>query len=177
WHAALELTGTGPSLKFGVETMIALAGAEMTATVDGKPVPYWQPVTVPAGSVLSLAAIQGAGQRTYLAVKGGFVVPQYLGSKATFTLGQFGGHVGRALRTGDVLRLSEPEVMRRFMQSDEAPDECAPAPAALIPKYSNRWTIAVTPGPHAAPDFFTEADMRAFYEAEWEVHYNSSRTG
>ncbi len=68
-------------------------------------------------------------------MKGGFVVPQYLGSKATFTLGQFGGHVGRALRTGDVLRLSAPEVMRRFMQSDEAPDACAPAPAALIPKY------------------------------------------
>jgi urea carboxylase len=177
WHAALELTGTGPSLKFGVETMIALAGAQMTATIDGKPVPYWAPVTVPAGSVLSLGAIQGSGQRTYLAVKGGFVVPPYLGSKATFTLGQFGGHVGRALRTGDVLRLSAPDVMRRFMQSDEAPDPCAPAPAALIPKYGKHWNIAVTPGPHAAPDFFTEQDIRAFYDAEWEVHYNSSRTG
>ena len=177
WHAALELTGTGPSLKFGVETRIALAGAQMTATIDGKPVPYWQPVTVPAGSVLSLGAIQGDGQRTYLAVKGGFVVPQYLGSKATFTLGLFGGHVGRALRTGDVLRLSDPEVMRRFMQSDEAPDECAPAPAALIPKYGKHWKIAVTHGPHTAPDFFTESDIRAFYDAEWEVHYNSSRTG
>ena len=177
WHAALELTGTGPSLKFGIDTMIALAGAQMIATIDGKPVPYWQPVTVPAGSVLSLGAIQGAGQRTYLAVKGGFVVPPYLGSKATFTLGQFGGHVGRALRTGDVLRLSAPEVMRIFMQSDEAPDPSAPAPAALIPKYGKHWKIAVTPGPHAAPDFFTEQDIRAFYDAEWEVHYNSSRTG
>jgi urea carboxylase len=177
WHAALELTGTGPSLKFGVETMIALTGAQMTATVDGKPVPYWKPVTVPAGGVLSLGAIQGAGQRTYLAVKGGVVVPPYLGSKATFTLGQFGGHAGRALRTGDVLRLSAPDVMRHFMQSDEASSECAPAPAALIPKYGRQWSIAVTPGPHAAPDFFTENDIRAFYESEWEVHYNSSRTG
>jgi urea carboxylase len=35
----------------------------------------------------------------------------------------------------------------------------------------------VTPGPHGAPDFFTEDDMRAFYAADWEVHYNSSRTG
>jgi urea carboxylase len=177
WHAALELTGTGPSLKFGVETLVALAGAQMSATLDGEPVPYWRPFSVPAGRVLSLGAIQGAGQRTYVAVKGGFVVPQYLGSKATFTLGQFGGHVGRALRTGDVLRLSAPEVMRRFMQSDEAPDESAPAPAALIPKYSKQWNVAVTTGPHAAPDFFTEQDIRAFYDADWEVHYNSSRTG
>jgi urea carboxylase len=177
WHAGLELTGTGPTLKFGVATRIALAGAQMKATLDGKPVPYWQPVEVPAGSTLALGAIEGAGQRAYLAVKGGFVVPQYLGSKATFTLGQFGGHVGRALRTGDVLRLSSPEVMRRFMQSDEAPDECGPAPAALIPTYSKRWNIAVTPGPHAAPDFFTGDDIRDFYDADWEVHYNSSRTG
>jgi urea carboxylase len=177
WHAALELTGTGPSLKFGIETRIALAGAQMSATLDGKPVPYWRPVNVPAGGVLTLGAIEGAGQRTYLAVKGGFVVPPYLGSKATFTLGQFGGHVGRALRTGDVLRLSAPEVMRRFMQSDEASEECAPAPAGLIPKYGKHWHIAVTPGPHAAPDFFTDGDISAFYEADWEVHYNSSRTG
>ena len=177
WHAALELTGTGPSLRFGVETTIALAGARMTATLDGRVVPYWTPVAVPAGSVLTLGGIQGAGQRTCLAVKGGFVVPPCLGSKATFTLGQFGGHVGRALRTGDVLRLSAPEVMRRFMQSDEAPVESAPAPAALIPTYGKHWNIAVTPGPHAAPDFFTDDDIRAFYDANWEVHYNSSRTG
>jgi len=177
FHAALEITGTGPTLRFGIDTEIALAGAHMTATLDGKPVPYWTPVSVPAGATLAMGTIQGAGQRAYLAVKGGFVVPHYLGSKATFTLGQFGGHVGRALRTGDVLRLSAPEVMQRFMQSDEAPDESAPAPAALIPKYGKQWNIAVTPGPHAAPDFFTEEDIRTFYDADWEVHYNSSRTG
>ncbi len=177
WHAALELTGTGPTLKFGIETLIALTGARMTALLDGKAVPYWEPVRVSAGSVLSLGSIEGGGQRTYLAVERGFVVPPYLGSKATFTLGQFGGHVGRALRTGDVLRLSGPEAMRRLLQSDESPDQACPAPAALIPEYGKRWNIAVTPGPHGAPDFFTEDDMRAFYAADWEVHYNSSRTG
>jgi urea carboxylase len=177
WHAALELTGTGPTLKFGIETSIALAGARMTATLDGKAIPYWEPVRVPAGGVLSIGGIQGAGQRTYLAVAGGFVVPPYLGSKATFTLGQFGGHVGRALRTGDVLRLSAPEAMVRLLQSDESPDAASPAPAALIPKYGKQWNITVTPGPHGAPDFFTDDDMRAFYAADWEVHYNSSRTG
>lgn len=177
WHAALELTGTGPTLKFGIETWIALAGAHMTATIDGRPVPYWEPVRVPAGSVLAINGIQGAGQRTYLAIQGGFVVPPYLGSKATFTLGMFGGHVGRALRTGDVLRLSAPEATVRPLQSDEFPDAACPAPSALIPNYGKQWNIAVTPGPHGAPDFFTEDDMRAFYAADWEVHYNSSRTG
>jgi len=177
WHAGLELTSTGPTLKFGVATQIALCGARMSATLDGEPVPYWEPVDVRAGAVLRMGAIERAGQRAYLAVSGGFVVPPYLGSKATFTLGQFGGHVGRALRTGDVLRLSSPDAMRRLLISDESPDAAAAAPAALIPQYGSRWNIAVTPGPHGAPDFFTEADLRAFFEADWEVHYNSSRTG
>jgi urea carboxylase len=165
-QAALELTGTGPTLKFGIETFIALTGARMLAQLDGKPVAYWEPVRVSAGSVLSLGVIRGGGQRTYLAVAGGFDVPPYLGSKATFTLGMFGGHAGRALRTGDVLRLSTSSEVGSL-----------PVPESLIPKYGKQWDILVTPGPHGAPDFFTEDDIRAFYDADWEVHYNSSRTG
>ncbi len=57
---------------------------------------------VRAGSTLSLGTIAGAGVRSYLCVRGGLDVPDYLGSKSTFTLGQFGGHGGRALRAGDV---------------------------------------------------------------------------
>ena len=36
---------------------------------------------------------------------------------------------------------------------------------------------ACVDGPHAAPDFFTDADIDAFYATDWEVHYNSARTG
>ena len=32
-------------------------------------------------------------------------------------------------------------------------------------------------GPHGAPDFFTDADIEMFFATDWEVHYNSSRTG
>ena len=32
-------------------------------------------------------------------------------------------------------------------------------------------------GPHGAPDFFTDNDISTFFDSEWEVHYNSSRTG
>ena len=85
------------------------------AALDGAPVPWWTPVTAPAGSVLAVGAIPGPGLRTYLAVRGGFDVPRYLGSAATFTLGRFGGHGGRALQAGDVLRAgtSGPLTRRR----------------------------------------------------------------
>jgi urea carboxylase len=162
------MTVTGATLRFDGDAVIALAGATMEATLDGEPVPFWQPVSIARGSLLALGRIVGAGQRSYLAVRGSFDVPQYLGSRATFTLGQFGGHGGRALRAGDVLRLH---------RTGRELDGCEATPEHDRPEYTHTWTLGVTDGPHGAPDFFTAADIRAFFAADWEVHYNSSRTG
>ena len=49
--------------------------------------------------------------------------------------------------------------------------------ADAIPTYGKHWNIAVTYGPHGAPDFFTPDDIDTFFATDWEVHYNSSRTG
>jgi urea carboxylase len=166
--AALEMTVTGATLRFDADAVIALAGATMDATLDDIALEFWQPIAVKRGSALALGKIRGAGQRAYLAVRGGFDLPEYLGSRATFTLGQFGGHGGRALRTGDVLRLR---------RGDTALEGCTPIPAHQRPEYAHAWRIAVTDGPHGAPDFFTAEDMHTFFATEWEVHYNSSRTG
>jgi urea carboxylase len=169
---ALELTVSGPTLRFASNTWIALTGAVMRATLDDAPVGWWQPVKVPAGSVLRLGATDGAGQRSYLAFHGGLDLPQYMGSSATFTLGQFGGHAGRALRVGDVLRLNDVNT---------ADNAAVAGRSALhdksIPAYNHRWEIGVLEGPHAAPDFFTVGDIATFYATDWQVHYNSSRTG
>ena len=99
---------------------------------------------------------------------GGFDVPLYLGSRSTFTLGQFGGHAGRHLRTGDVLHLAaRPNRPRRR----------AALPPALVPAHAHHWDVGVLYGPHGAPDFFTPDDVTTFFATDWEVHYNSSRTG
>ena len=151
--AALELTVTGPTLKFACDTRIALTGANMRLELDGRRVEAWRSVDIAAGSVLKVGSIDGAGQRAYLAVHGGFDVPPYMDSRATFTLGQFGGHAGRALRNGDVLRIGG---------ATHAGQEPLPAvllPTALRPAYAGRWEIAVLYGPHGAPDFFTAADI------------------
>ena len=167
-NASLEMTVTGATLRFDADTVIALTGANMEAALDGNPVAFWEPIPVKRGSVLTLGRIRDAGQRAYLSVRGGFDIPEYLGSRATFTLGQFGGHGGRALRTGDVLRLT---------RSGLELNGCTAIPTQERPQYAHAWQIGVTDGPHGAPDFFTSADIRAFFDAEWEVHYNSSRTG
>lgn len=165
--AALELTVAGPTLRFNCDAVIALAGADMGAELDGQPLANWAAHAMKAGSMLKLGAIKGTGCRTYLAVRGGFDVPNYLGSKSTFTLGQFGGHAGRTLRVGDVLHIP----------AAEAPNIGTALPAALIPAYTHAWEIGVLYGPHGAPDFFTDADIDMFFATDWEVHYNSSRTG
>ncbi|MCX6613159.1 MAG: 5-oxoprolinase/urea amidolyase family protein [Acidobacteria bacterium] len=161
--AGFECTLSGPTLRFNVATRIALTGAVMEATLDGNPVPNWQAIDVPAGATLELQAIEGPGARTYILFAGGLEVPDYLGSKSTFTLGNFGGHGGRAVRTGDTLHLASTHTTE--------------AAAIEVPAISNNWEIEVLYGPHGAPEFFTPGDIEAFFAANWKVHYNSSRTG
>ncbi|HTL87859.1 MAG TPA: urea carboxylase, partial [Leptolyngbya sp.] len=164
--AALEMTITGSTLRFNADTVICLTGAPMQAELDGETAPFWSAIAVKAGSILQLKSIQGNGVRTYLAVRQGFNVPDYLGSRSTFTLGKFGGHCGRTLRVGDVLKINSISAF-----------EPLTLPAELIPNYPDRWEIGVLYGPHGAPDFFTEADIEMLFSTDWEVHYNSARTG
>lgn len=179
--AGLECTILGPTLRFNYDTMICLTGATMKATLNGQPVPFWTAIPVTAGSTLKLKAIQGHGYRTYLAIQHGFDVPEYLGSRSTFTLGKFGGHAGRTLRTGDVLRLTPSPVRASFASESSPPStihqQNSPLPAELIPQYTNDWEIGVLYGPHGAPDFFTDEDIEMFFSTRWKIHHNSARTG
>ncbi|HTJ96870.1 MAG TPA: urea carboxylase, partial [Rhodocyclaceae bacterium] len=170
--AALELTATGPTLKFNCDSIIAITGAQMSATLDGKALTYYHAHPIKAGSVLKLGPVQGAGLRTYLAIQGGLKVPDYLGSKSTFTLGQFGGHGGRTLRTGDVLNITaaHPDNLKSAARRKALA-------AKLQPAITREWRIGVLYGPHGAPDFFTDSDIATFFDTDWEIHYNSSRTG
>ncbi|AQL36288.1 5-oxoprolinase/urea amidolyase family protein [Pseudomonas syringae] len=165
--AALEITMSGPLLRFNTDAVIAVTGAHVPITLDGEPCAMNTALLVGAGSTLALGTIEGAGVRSYLCVRGGLDVPDYLGSKSTFTLGQFGGHGGRALRTGDVLHI-EPLVDRSAGQrmADEELDALKEVRQ-----------IRVIYGPHAAPEYFTETYIETFFATDWEVHFNSSRTG
>ncbi|MBB6056719.1 urea carboxylase [Tolumonas osonensis] len=165
--AGLEITLSGPTLKFNTARQIVLAGATLDAKLDGEALPMWQVVTVPAGATLQLGKVATAGARSYLLLAGGLDCPHYLGSRSTFTLGQFGGHVGRSIQAGDVLHLPTPPAV---VAEGSIPTELQPA-------ITNTWELRVIYGPHGAPDFFTDQDIDTFFATDYEVHYNSSRTG
>lgn len=166
---ALECAMTGPTLRFHMDAVIALGGADMRAMLDDRPVPLWTPLAVTAGQTLALGGVDGPGCRCYLAVRGGFDVPEYLGSRATFTLGRFGGHATGACQAGDVLRVA--------LDAEAEAGPTAPLPPDLIPTLTHEWTIGVLYGPHGAPDFFRDEDIDTLFGTAYEVHFNSARTG
>ncbi|WNG87929.1 urea carboxylase [Mycobacterium sp. ITM-2016-00317] len=166
--AGLECTAAGPALRFTHPTTVCVTGAECLVTVDGAPVPMWEPVQIPADGVLDVGTA-AVGLRTYVLIAGGLDVPAYLGSASTFTLGRFGGHGGRALVIGDVLRARATDGAAR--------PGAGPVPPEVRPALTGEWELAVTEGPHGAPDFFTRADMDTLFEARYRVHFNSARTG
>ncbi|KQV57412.1 MULTISPECIES: urea carboxylase [unclassified Caulobacter] len=165
--AGLEITALGPTLKFNRAAVVCLTGAAFDAKLDGVAVEAYAPITVAAGQTLKIGRVVGAGLRGYLLFQGGLDVPAYLGSRSTFTLGGFGGHAGRNLTAGDVLRL----------MNGETAQPSAPLDKTLRPATTKAWTIRVLPGPHGAPDFFTPADVAMIGGTDWKVHYNSNRTG
>ncbi|MCT2399540.1 urea carboxylase [Novosphingobium mangrovi (ex Huang et al. 2023)] len=160
----LEITATGPTLSFVSPARICLMGADFGATLDGVPLQRGVAIDVAAGQTLALGRATGGGIRGYLLFAGGLDIAPYLGSCSTFELGQFGGHAARRLLAGDTLHLGA-----------EKTDE--PLPTVDLPEISTEWTLRVLYGPHGAPDFFTDEDIDTIVSAEWQVHYNSNRTG
>jgi len=162
--AGLEITMTGPTLRFNTATTLAVVGASALMLKNGVPVAMNEAIAIEAGDVLKIGRFEGAGARAYFAVAGGIDSPEYLGSCSTFTLGKFGGPFGRALLPGDVLGIRAADASQISNFKFQIP-------------LTHEWKIAVLYGPHGAPDFFLDEDIDTFFATKWEVHYNSARTG
>ncbi|WP_019911087.1 urea carboxylase [Paenibacillus sp. HW567] len=162
----LELTLRGGAYRFRGTMWFCLTGADMKPVLDGLPVPMFRPVLAEAGQTLVFGEAQ-CGMRTYLLLGGGLDMPLVLGSASTFTLGGFGGHGGRAVRTGDVLGV----------KSAAAPASAVELLPGNRPALVRHWSIGVIPGPHSTEEFLKPSYLEQLTGTEWEVHFNSSRTG
>lgn len=163
--AGLELTLRGGTYRFRGDIAFCITGADMHAVLDDNIIPMYTVIHAKRNQVLRFSEAE-TGMRTYLLVAGGLDMPLNLGSAATFTLGGFGGHGGRALRTGDVLSVkvtSAPKVNTLACNSQ--------------PHFKKEWTIGVIPGPHCTTEFLLPEYLQQLTDVSWEVHFNSSRTG
>ncbi|MGJ7497086.1 biotin-dependent carboxyltransferase family protein [Variovorax sp. RT4R15] len=170
--AAIEVPVFPFKLRFGEDCAFALSGADCAARLDAQPLMPWWVYQARAGQVLTLGLPQGGaqrGSRAMLCLAGGVDVPRVLGSRSTQLRGAFGGHEGRALRRGDVLRVAG------------AGQACATGfglvPPALTLPLQVGGVPAVRVLPAAEYQGFEEASRAAFWAGEWKITAQSDRYG
>lgn len=178
--AGLEITLVGPRLKFDATALIALAGGDFNATVNGSPVPSGRVLRLPAGAELAFGEA-ARGCRVYLAVAGGIDVPVVLDSRSTYLRGGFGGFAGRALRRDDVINFGEPALLSRRIAGAFAgsPAEVATATwgasPALVPRYSRAPIVRLLVGEHLHT--LTAGSREELFRAEFRIGAQSDRMG
>jgi len=159
------------SVRFAADCRFALTGADCAATLDGAVIPPWWTARAASGQTLVLGLPQGGASkacRAYLALPGGIDVPEILGSRSTQLRGAFGGHEGRTLRVGDVVRAGRPEA---------AVDEFGVVPPALDMPRTQDGMRAIRVLPAAEYGCFTAASRAAFWAGDWKITAQSDRYG
>lgn len=84
------------------ELLISYSGCGNNLLANNYEIPAERPVYLPAGTSVKLLNSK-PGSRTYVAIAGGWNVPDVLGSKSTCLQAGFGGLEGRGLKTGDIM--------------------------------------------------------------------------
>lgn len=167
--ALLEITLSGPALRIHRTTSIAITGADIDATLDGRALPGWRRIDLPKGAEIRFGGCR-RGSRACLALRGGLLVPELLGSRSTDLRAGFGGVEGRALRAGDRIALGfdprqssadldAPRIARRWIDPLPDLDLAHDAVARVLP----------------GRDAIDPAD--ALVRATWQVDPRSDRQG
>lgn len=171
----LEAPLAGIALQFGAGSLVALAGRDITASLDGKPIPAWRPFRVRPGELL----VVHAGCRTTIAIAGGIAVPTVLDGRGTCLRAAFGGWHGRALRRDDVLPIGVPSALGRRIAAALDLEQRIVAnwgvSTALRPAYCDAPTVRFIDGPEHA--LLTDASRAAFLGARFRIAPESDRMG
>jgi len=173
YTATLEVTLLGPQLRFEAPACFALAGADLTATLNGQAAALHRPLMARAGDVLAWGP-RRQGVRAYLAVHGGWQLDAVMGSCATNLRSGFGGWQGRALAKGDVVPLGTTFAAEKIdLLSDALWQERIYLPGTL--GLAPRRNLRIVPGPHWAA--FTTESQRALQQHPYRIGAASDRMG
>jgi antagonist of KipI len=99
-EAVMEFYFPASTMVFEASAIIGLSGADFSASINGTAVPSNKTVQVKKGDELKFKR-NTKGSFAYLAVRGGFDVPDWLGSKSTNVKVKAGGWQGRYLKKND----------------------------------------------------------------------------
>ena len=162
---ALEVTLGGFSLRFAVETVFALTGADCAATLDGLGTDAWRTIRARPGQVLRLAYSR-TGMRAYLAFPGGLESDRAFDSASSVARDGLPGRLGRPLLEDEPLRWAAPG---RVSPNRHLPPHLVPLPGA-----ESGLVLPLITG-YEWPEF-SEADRDRVFAAVWTVDSSSDRT-
>src|SRR3990167_5843598 len=170
--AGLEIISQGPTISFSHPTVIAVTGGDISIELNGKALDSMMntAINIAGGDILTLGKVK-KGQTSYIAIRGGIDAPPIMGSSSTFPFGKFGGLAGRTLRKSDNIIYGT----RQFDLKDVVDNKSrAHVLSELYSEFGNKkWEVDVIPGPHYAPEYFTEEAAEIFFTSPWKAHYNS----
>lgn len=170
---AIEVSMKGPTIKFHTLSVISLTGGKFKFKVNGKSMPMFTAIDVPAGSTIKIGDGIGHGARCYLAIKGGLPgVAPYLESKSCTPTLNLGGHQGRTIMAGDCLDVVKQDV-GELKVGFQLPEHCTPRIEELTD--DDIWTIKCLGGPHDSTDICSSEKIKKFYDTVYTVNLNSNR--
>ena len=161
--ASLEATLVGPEIRVETSALIAVAGADLGARIDGQELPLNRPVRCRQGSMLRFGE-RRSGTRAYIAFGGGITVMPELGSRATHTLSRLGGFSGRTVAAGDRLPLGEEGAV--------SPWRVVNVPS---PRVDGGARLRVLPGPQQ--DHFSADALETLRRTRFTITPQSDRMG
>lgn len=169
--AVLEISQGNFRMQALQSIVVAVAGAECDLklhTEDGRSSSYTtlKPIRLEAGDELHLGAVQ-RGYRNYLTVRGGFNVPEILGSSSYDSLAGLGPEPVQAGQYIPIRNISSNVKLDPVLTDAVAPFD--------LPKRDEVCVLDVTLGPRA--DWFTQKAINDFLTQEWEISATSNRIG
>lgn len=159
----LELTLSGPQLRFEGDCQIALCGADLSPSLNGQPIALYQAIEVKDGALLRFGTPK-SGCRAYLAVRGTWLLPQWLGSQSAFLQHTPCPTPESILSKGQILEIRPLPLPFRSIPLSTTVDP--------IPPLSS---IRVWPGPEFS--MFSSLAIASFFGRKHRLSADSNRMG
>ena len=164
-EGTLEMTFQGPTMKFEEANIVAVTGADMKPTLNGKPVPMYEAFAVEKDDVLKFQFAMN-GSRGYVAFAGGLDIPLLMDSKSTLASKGLGGVDGRKLQKDDRIGFTAPKTELPHMESRKV----------AKPQFPDKEVVLrVIRGPQ--DDCFSEEEIRKFFWYGFKITNEFDRMG
>jgi len=159
----LEITLLGPVIHIDGSCQIALTGADLSPKINQKEIPLYSTINVAPGTTLSFGAPK-KGCRSYLAIRGKWLIDQWLGSYSALTYNGLSATPQSIVQKGSELRVATLPATRRKS-----------TPPARQPKLEETLVANVLPGPEF--EQFPREAIGHFFSQTYRISNDSNRMG